>query len=203
MRLAKGDTLHADRVLVAVGGYSVSEGLLADPLDLMAYGRTVLFYDLDEAEQARLKGMPSLIAKVRAPDDEIYMLPPVAYPDGAVRLKIGGEPDDLLIEGRAALGDWFRSPGRRETIGHLSAIMERRVPGLRHRGISSAACITTYTRSGHPAIGWAGKRIAVMTGGCGAAAKSSDEIGRLGAVLLSTGTIAGEGYASDFRVDFR
>ena len=65
--------------------------------------------------------------------------------------------------------------------------------------ISMAACVTSYTRSGFPAIGYtASPSIAVLTGGCGAAAKSSDEIGRLGAELLVEGQIIDTGYEADF-----
>ncbi|TCL74978.1 hypothetical protein EV286_102542 [Rhizobium sp. BK251] len=46
-------------------------------------------------------------------------------------------------------------------------------------------------------------RIAVLTGGCGTAAKSSDEIGRLGAELLLRGGIKDAGYAADFAAYFR
>ncbi|MGG2476361.1 FAD-dependent oxidoreductase, partial [Rhizobium sp. BR5] len=44
---------------------------------------------------------------------------------------------------------------------------------------SMAACVVSKTPSGYPAIGFtASPRIAVLTGGNGTAAKSSDEIGR-------------------------
>jgi sarcosine oxidase len=200
--LRDGATVTAERVLVATGGYSIANGLLPDPLALNVYGRTILFFEVDVPEANRLSEMPSLIAKVRSPDDEIYLLPPIAYPDGRVRLKIGGEPDDHRLDGEEAIGDWFRSSGRPEAITHLAAAMERRVPKLRATARSSATCVTTFTRSGHLMIGWAGKRIAVMTGGCGAAAKSSDEIGRLGATLLRQGTLEGEGYPDVFGVEF-
>ena len=45
--------------------------------------------------------------------------------------------------------------------------------------------------------------IAVLTGCAGTSAKSSDEIGRLGAELLMTGEIAPQGYATDFKPAFR
>ena len=46
-------------------------------------------------------------------------------------------------------------------------------------------CVVTNTVSGHPYIGWISKGLAVAIGGCGAAAKSSDEIGRVAASLFS------------------
>jgi sarcosine oxidase len=41
-----------------------------------------------------------------------------------------------------------------------------------------------------------------MAGGCGAAAKSSDEIGRLGAELLLHGRIIDQAYRADFTPQF-
>ena len=61
--------------------------------------------------------------------------------------------------------------------------------------------MTTYTAHGYPYAGFVeGGRIALLAGGNGAAAKSSDEIGRLGARLLLDGALGDEGYQSDFAV---
>jgi sarcosine oxidase len=46
-------------------------------------------------------------------------------------------------------------------------------------------------------------RIAVLTGGNGQAAKSSDEIGRLGAVLVADGRLEADEYETDFAVAYR
>jgi sarcosine oxidase len=63
--------------------------------------------------------------------------------------------------------------------------------------------VTSYTPIGFPAIGYtASPGIAVLTGGCGTAAKSSDEIGRLGAELLVEGRIIDTEYATDFAPAF-
>ncbi|MBO9630578.1 MAG: hypothetical protein J7516_14205, partial [Shinella sp.] len=46
-------------------------------------------------------------------------------------------------------------------------------------------------------------RIALLTGGNGAAAKSSDEIGRIGADLVIRGHMDEPDYTTDFAVHFR
>jgi len=64
--------------------------------------------------------------------------------------------------------------------------------------------VTTYTVHGYPYAGFVeGERIALLTGGNGAAAKSSDEIGRVGADLLLRGRLDEPDYATDFAVHFR
>nr|CAD6411804.1 FAD-binding oxidoreductase [Rhizobium sp. Q54] len=199
----EGGLFTADKVLVAAGGFSINEGLLKPRLDLKVYARTVAFFELDEAQLARLGPVPSLIWKWNEEDDGIYLLPPVRYPDGKTYLKIGGDPDDLLLEREADIRAWFRSGGRETTHRHLVNVMRRLMPPVDLSRTSMAACVTSFTPTGYPAISWSeSSRIGVLAGGCGAAAKSSDEIGRLGAELLFHGAIRDEAYDADFGARF-
>jgi glycine/D-amino acid oxidase-like deaminating enzyme len=199
----KGGSYSADRILIAAGGFSINEALLPRRLDLEVYARTVAFYEVDEAAMEVWGRVPSLIWKWSEPDDGIYLLPPVRYPDGKIYLKIGGDPDDLLLETESDVRAWFRSGGRESTHRHLTEVMQRLMPNLDLSRTSRAACVTSFTPTGYPAISMAGsERVGVLSGGCGAAAKSSDEIGRLGAELLFHGTIRDDAYASDFAANF-
>ena len=194
--LVDGTVVEAERVLCAAGGFSIQNGLLPQPLDLKVYGRTVVFFEVSEVDAQAMRAMPSMIHKAVADRDDIYMLPPIRYPDGKFYLKIGGDPDEMLLQ-PGDLGDWFRSDGRPHAREHLVARMQALVPDLNVLSVSSASCVTSYTSTGYPAIGWLTPgRIGVVTGGCGAAAKSSDEIGRLGAELLF------EDRISSFDFDF-
>lgn len=194
--LADASVVEAERVLCAAGGFTIQNGLLAQPVDLKVYGRTVTFFEVSEADAQGMRDMPSMIHKAVEERDDIYMLPPIRYPDGKYYLKIGGDPDEMLLQPED-LGDWFRSDGRPHAREHLVARMKALVPRLDVLSISSASCVTSYTSTGYPAIGWLTPgRIALVTGGCGAAAKSSDEIGRLGAELLF------EDRISSFDFDF-
>lgn len=200
---AEGNEYRADNVLVAAGGFSIMEGLLPQPLKLVVYKRTVTFFEIPEDELQTYAGMPSLIYEPSDPVKHIYMLPPVRYPDGKVYLKIGGDPDDKLVTGDADMRDWFRSGGRQVVQDHLTAIVSTLVPSVDLSRVSTGACVVSKTPGGYPAIGFTSSpRIAVLTGGCGTAAKSSDEIGRLGAVLLREGQIDGAAYATDFKPAF-
>jgi sarcosine oxidase len=196
VELAGADTVAAETVLVATGGFSIQNQLLPRPLDLKVYARTVVFFEVSEADAAAMAAMPSMIHKADEDRDDIYMLPPIRYPDGRFYLKIGGDPDDLELKAED-LGDWFRSSGRPHVRDHLVGRMKALVPGLDILSIGTASCVTSFTPTGYPAIGWLSPgRIAVVTGGCGSAAKSSDEIGRLGAELVF------EGRISSFDTDF-
>jgi sarcosine oxidase len=197
-----GAVYTAERVLVAAGGFTINENLLPRPLDLKVYGRTVAFFEIPEADLPAYAGMPSLIHQPDDPIDHIYLLPPVRYPDGKTYLKIGGDPDDLRLETEPEIRAWFRRGGRISTRNHLQRIMGQIVPDLAEAPISMAACVTSFTPANYPAIGFASDRIAVLSGGCGAAAKSSDEIGRLGAELILHGRIVDEAYGDVFQPVF-
>jgi len=196
---ASGKSYTAEKVLVAAGGFSKMEGLLPRPLSMEVYGRTVAFFEVDDADLPNFSEMPSLIYEPSDPAKHIYLLPPVIYPDGKAYLKIGGEPEDILLGTDAEIRAWFRAGGKPQVRDNLAAVVETLVPSMDVARLSMAACVTSYTPSGYPAIGYCGsERIAVLTGGCGAAAKSSDEIGRLGAALLTQGHLKDEGYETDF-----
>lgn len=197
-----GVSYEAERVLVAAGGFSIADRLLPRKLDLSVYARTVAFFEIAPEQGELFDGMPSLIHQPDDPADHVYLLPPVRYPDGKVYLKIGGDPDDLRLASEPEVRAWFRSGGRDSTRDHLKRIIDRLVPDLAGVSPSMAACVTSFTPSGYPAIDFAGGRIAVLTGGCGAAAKSSDEIGRLGAELLLEGRTGGGEYGVDFAAHF-
>ncbi|MBW8319428.1 MAG: FAD-dependent oxidoreductase [Arenimonas sp.] len=200
---ADGQEIRGEKVLVAAGGFSIAENLLPKPVDLSVYARTVAFFEIPDAELAHYAGMPSLIHQPDDPHRHIYLLPPVRYPDGKTYLKIGGDPDDLRLETEPAIRAWFRSGGRAGIRDHLSRIIDGLVPDLAGAPLSMAACVTSFTPNNYPAIGFASDRIAVLTGGCGAAAKSSDEIGRLGAELLIGGDLDQAAYGDVFRPSFR
>ena len=202
---AEGQVYHADRVLVAAGGFSINENLLGARLDLEVYARTVAFFEIDADALDRMGALPSLIWKWTEEGDGIYLLPPVRYPDGKYYLKIGGDPDDLLLEREPDVRAWFRSGGRESTKAHLTRVISGLMPDLDLSRSSMAACVTSFTPTGYPAIAMTGQdRVGILSGGCGAAAKSSDEIGRLGAELIHHGRILDEGYAAmtDFRADY-
>ncbi|QRM44988.1 FAD-dependent oxidoreductase [Rhizobium sp. BG4] len=197
-----GRTVTAEKVLLAAGGFSISANLLAESVDMSVYGRTVVMFEVSEEQGAAFANMPSLILETR--DIDIYLLPPIRYPDGKLYLKIGGDPDDYQLKTDAELRAWFRTDGRPRARDHLMLITRRLVPDLKPLSVSSASCVVSKTASKHPMIGFtASPGIAVLTGCAGTSAKSSDEIGRLGAELLMTGEIAPQGYATDFKPAFR
>jgi len=174
---AQGE-IDAARVLVAAGGFTNS--VMYRPLPLTVYARTICLVRVDDAEAARLAGMPSLIW-MGPPEDSTYMLPPIRYPDGGIWLKIGGDPDNEVLTDAAAMTAWFRSGGNVAVADALEMKLRARLPGLAVQERRVEGCVTTFSPSDLPIIDRVSDRVAVATAGCGRGAKCSDELGRLGA----------------------
>ncbi|POO57801.1 NAD(P)/FAD-dependent oxidoreductase [Agrobacterium rosae] len=191
-----GQRYTAEKVIVAAGGFTNMADLLPSKVDMAATGRTIAFFELDEEKQRSFDGMPSTIVLAENADDIVYILPPVRYPDGKVYLKIGGESEKARLETLAEAVDWFHSDG---TAGEVDFLVKRAVelmPELAGCPVTSGSCVASITRTGYPYIGYTqSSNIAVLTGGNFVSAKSSDEIGRLGAVLLLDGQLVEEDFA--------
>lgn len=191
VRVETGDGVYlAERVLVAAGAFSNFQSLLPRPLALRAAPRTVVFFELAEAETAMFSTMPSTIVFTDREEDHVYILPPVRYPDGKVYLKLGGDIEAGRFERLEDVQAWFRTSGDAAERQRLIDIALRLIPGLAGCAPSSAACVASFTPSARPYAGYTDSpRIAVLTGGNFVAAKSSDEIGRLGSLLLLEGAL--------------
>ncbi|NRP70467.1 Monomeric sarcosine oxidase [Ensifer psoraleae] len=200
---ADGQTVRAGRVLVAAGGFSLSKALLPRPIDLAVKARTVLFAEVAAEDLVNFERMPSLIGAAPEQERSYYLLPPVAYADGKHYIKIGGDPTDRLLASEPAVREWFRSGGNAPAADHLRGLLAGVMPGFQPVSTHFAPCVTSFTRHGYPYIGFASDRLAVVTGGNGQAAKSSDEIGRLGAVLVLNGHLDAPEYETDFAVSYR
>jgi glycine/D-amino acid oxidase-like deaminating enzyme len=204
VRTVDGGAFVAGRVLIAAGGFSIAKQLLARPLDLTVKARTVLFAEVAEGDLAGLADMPSLIGSALEQDESYYLLPPIRYPDGKFYIKIGGDPSDINIASERDVRAWFRGAANHAAADHMWGLLSRAMPSFRPAALKWTPCVTTFTRHGYPYIGFAASdRVAVLTGGNGAAAKSSDEIGRLGALLLENGRLDAPEYDTDFAVCFR
>lgn len=180
-------SLTFDKVLVAAGG--MSDHVLGRSPELKVFARTVALFRIAPEHAAPLAGMPSLVMRLPG---EYYLLPPIRYPDGGLYLKIGGDPDDVELNGAADIADWFRSGGNPAVRDHLGEVFRNLLPGLTIEEVKMDACVTTWSRDGLPEIRALSRRLAVATAGCGAGAKCSDELGRRGAVALMEQELEGQ-----------
>jgi sarcosine oxidase len=185
---ASGQTVLAERALVATGGFANVHAVLPKPLDIAVKARTIVKVEIPGALQGRLRTMPSLIVDGTAPLSDPYILPPIRYPDGRFYIKLGtGELGHQLVT-LDDLGGWFRSPGADEDRELLTQTIMALIPELEGAAVHTDTCVVTATATGYPYVDVLDeKRLYVAVGGNGKAAKSSDEIGRLAAGLAFTG----------------
>lgn len=176
-------TVRGERVLVAAGGFTNAWGLVPKPLDLTVYARTVVLIRVEGEVLEELKDMPSLVGA------GAYLLPPIRYPDGHAYLKIGvGTDEDARLRTAEDLDRWFKSGGSAENRAEFLEIVAGLIPSLAGvEAVHTDTCVTSYSPHGLPMIDWVddGGRIAVAVAGNGKGAKSSDDWGYAGALLVS------------------
>lgn len=183
-----GQTVQAQKVLIAAGAYS--SWLLGRPLDLRRKAVTVLLAELPPAEAARLRAVPSIIYRLahHAVLASIYSLPPIVYPDGKTYLKIGGTlRTPQYLHSAAETRDWFHTDGNPVEAAALREVLLAMIPNLAATGWQTKPCVVTYTAHDRPYVDQIDERVYIAAGGCGSAAKSSNEIGRMGALLVEQG----------------
>lgn len=177
-----GKQVHRfDRVLVAAGGYS--DSLLGGALSLDVFARTVAFFEVSAETAHQLSTQPSLIYYDTQGRDP-YLLPPIRYPDGRYYLKLGGDNIDVKLGSSSEISDWFRSGGNPEVRDILQDHFHQRMPKIKVNSYHMAACVTTFDRSDLPVLRPLEPDLYVATAGSGRAAKSSDELGRLAALMV-------------------
>ena len=197
--LADGTRVAGGQVVVATGPHAASDGLLPHRPAMRVWARTVAFAVLSEAEGERLAAMPSLIWVPEGWDHDLYLLPPVRYPDGRLRLKVGGQVDSPLLRSADDIRRWYRGDGEPAVGARLMAELRRVLPGLAVEAVETGPCAVAWTQTGFPYVERVDARTTILAGGNGAAAKCGDELGRLGALVATGAGLAGEGYACDFR----
>jgi len=191
IRTRAGRRIRARRALITAGGYTNT--LLERKLALETKSHTILLAEAPPDEIERLRRMPSIISSFDNPAvQSLYMLPPVLYPDGKTYIKLGGSGLDErymdAAEDDRALIPWFQSDGSAAIAAQLKKALHQMITELKVTSYRTVPCLITNSAHGNPYIdSIIGDRLYVATAGNGYAAKSSDEIGRIGAMLCATG----------------
>ncbi|XP_033634425.1 uncharacterized protein LOC117295782 [Asterias rubens] len=184
--------IKARRVLLCTGAYTAVGGLLprGQVLDLKLTKQQVVFIEVSEKDRKKLSGMPVIILhEDRDYGRDGYILPPIQYTNGKYYLKIGhhtvGEEE---LSSNEELVAWFRSQGTSETEIRLSRNIRQLFPELVPLSTHSETCVTVTTPTRKLYCDMVTPRLGVLVGGNGWGAKSSDEIGRMGAGMILSGS---------------
>lgn len=191
--VANGEPVHAQKVLIAAGAFTNFHGLLPRPLPLLLKTETMIWADVTEETASRLQGMPGIGYNIDDPDiDDIYMAPPLRYPDGNYKIKLGcNSKGEQWPTSLAEVQRWFREGDSDCDRPAMAQALHQVLPEVNFVNISSHRCIVTYTPSGYPMIDRVPSdehgRLYVATGGNGSGAAGSDTLGRLAAGLMHDG----------------
>ncbi|MEZ4707074.1 MAG: FAD-dependent oxidoreductase [Caldilineaceae bacterium] len=194
VRTAAGRQLRAQKALVACGAFTNFHNLLPQPLPLILKTEAMIWATVSPETAARLQTMPGVGYNIADPDiDDIYMAPPLLYPDSTYKIKMGcNTKGELWPQTLAEVQAWFQSGPSNADLPAMSAALRTVLPSVEFLEISSHRCIVTYTPSGYPTIdrapGDAHGRLFVATGGNGSGAGGADALGHAAAGLIFDGS---------------
>ena len=187
---AEGGSWRAERVVVAAGAFTNAVGLLPSPLDLRWKTETTVWGDVSADAAAALAHLPAVTSDVDDPDlDDVYLAPPLRYPDGVHRVKLGANTrHESWPANTHEIATWFRSGRSDRDLPALERQLRAHLPTVEITNVQSHRCIVTYTPTGLPIIdgapGDTTGRCFVAVGGNGQGAGGSDTLGRLAAALV-------------------
>jgi glycine/D-amino acid oxidase-like deaminating enzyme len=191
LKLKSGKTRRTKKVLLCTGAFTGCHRLLPPYLqpEVTLVTQSVVFAELDEGERFRLRNMPTMVNvesdSTPYQKKSCYVLPPIKYPDGKWYLKLGhGSQFERILNTPQEIFDWYTKPVPDDFKKGLRDVLRANFPNLIPIGLHYDSCVTTNTANRHPMIDMVTKNIAVAIGGNGYAAKSCDQLGKLGAHLI-------------------
>lgn len=177
--------------------------------DLKLTTQTVSYLQVSAWEAERLRNMPTVVTDYAFGKlDGTYILPPILYPDGKYYLKLGhGDHFESIVQTPEQMENWYQNgSGDPEAVQMLAAfITQQFIPDLQVISVHGGCCVTSNVKSllfleysmymvllqtpekKAPFIDEIVPGLVLVCGGCGYGAKSSDEIGRIGAKLCTSG----------------
>jgi sarcosine oxidase len=185
-----GGQLHADAAVVATGAFAAGSGLLPGALALRAKSEVYAMAELGGEQAHEMGGMPCVVRHISHPElADLYMLPPIRYPDGRVFLKAGANTmTDRWLDDASSVRDWYRDGDSDGPLPALRDVVTGMLPGVEVRSWHARRCADAYTAHGRPYIGVVEPgRLVVALGGNGRGAQAADVIGAMTAEVALTG----------------
>ena len=190
---ASGQTFQAQKALIACGAFTNFNSLLPHPIPLRLKTETMVWGEVAEETAVALKAMPGIGYNIDDPDiDDIYIAPPLLYPDGTYKIKMGcNTKGELWPETLEEVQAWFQNGPSDDDLPPMVNAIQSVLPEVNFKKLTSHRCIVTYTPSGYPTIDQLptdeNGRLFVATGGNGTGAQGSDTLGHLAAGLMHDG----------------
>lgn len=186
VRTRAGSQFQANALLVATGAFANCFALLPRQPAITVKSEVVTLGEVDAAGASTLADLPALLYDIDSSAiSEIYLVPPVEYPNGRTYIKLGSNAAaDRLLGSLAEIQAWMRAGDAEPISTHQQAAIEQLFPSVRFPSFAASRCLIARTPSGLPYIDQVDARTFVALGGNGAAAKSADTLGELAARLV-------------------
>ena len=170
-------------------------------LEFRVKTETTILVEVAGPELETLQAAPALLFDIEHPVvDEIYLVPPVRFPDARFYLKMGcNVAGDRDLDSEPQMGDWMRGSAVEEHRDVMLEVLLSVMPDLAVERISMKPCLVTYTSHGLPYVDRAADGLFVAAGGNGSAAKCADALGGLAANLVMSGSWTDPLPAASFR----
>ncbi|XP_069102650.1 monomeric sarcosine oxidase-like [Argopecten irradians] len=199
-----GQKVEARRVLIATGSFTTFRKLLPpgrEP-DVTFCPLAVAKVEVSSEDVKRLGNMPSILyygdGAPDWPEDYprspnrvigIYVLPPIKYPDGKYYIKLGDFHDSVpqRLSSLEEVKAWYCTDGVTPLVTKSARLITALTKGIKPLSYHGDHCVITKTPTNRPYIDLVHPSLGVAIGGNGYAAKSSDEIGRIAAMLVLYG----------------
>ena len=186
---ADGREHKADRLVLATGPYGAD--LIGLDRRVQRRLRTIALIEVDgpgglpPAELPSLSASGFLYPNSGQPTlEETYWVPPIAYPDGGVYLKIGGNSLPMITAAsNDDIGPWFSSGGSAVEAEALFELATDLLPRHQLRLAGHKPCVVSYTDDERPIIEQVDDRVILALAGNGSGATIGDEVGRRAAAL--------------------
>jgi sarcosine oxidase len=188
--LGDGRRLRAGAAIVASGAFAADSDLLPVPVALRAKSEVYVMAELDDQQAAELDAMPCINTTIDHPQlADLYVLPPIRYPDGRTYLKAGANTMiDHWLPDPAAVRAWYDHGNDDGPLPALREALTGLLPGIRVRAWHTRRCADAYTAHRHPYVDILEPgRLTIALGGNGRGAQAADAVGHLTADLALTG----------------
>jgi sarcosine oxidase len=188
--LDDGRRLRAGAAVVAGGAFAAGSDLLPVPVALRAKSEVYVMAGLDDQQAAELHAMPCINRTISHPEvADLYVLPPIRYPDGRSYLKFGANTmTDRWLPDPAAVRAWYDHGEGDGPLPALREVLAGLLPEVRVRSWHTRRCADAYTAHRRPYIDILEPgRLIIALGGNGRGAQAADAVGQLTARLALTG----------------
>ena len=188
-----GQIYTSEKALIACGAFTNFSNLLPEPIPLRFKTEAMVWGTVSAETAEGLKDMPGVGYDIIDPDiDDIYMAPPILYPDGTYKIKMGcNSAGELWPTTLEEIQAWFQSGRSDDDLPAMERALRSQLPDVQFLEVTSHRCIVTYTPSGYPTIDAVPSdlhgRLVVATGGNGTGAQGADTLGHAAAGLLHDG----------------